>query len=372
MHFSIDRKYFFEKLSIVSRAISVFSPLPVLSGICIDVKDGQIILTGSDSNISIRTVIVPGELNDLNIQEEGSIIMDSKYLLEIVRKLDCKSIEMELVDYSLVRISSDNGQFNLNGIQANEYPDIDFSQPNHHFVLSAQELKSIVSQTAFACSDKDQRPVLTGVNFHSQGNTLYCSATDSYRLARKEIELSTAQDFNITIPSKSLTEVVRSVGEEDTIDIYADSKKAQFIFDKTIIQTRLIDGTFPDVQRIIPTSAVSTMIVDSYEISSTIDRTNFIRNDKVHLIKLECAIDETHIKTYSSEIGNSDEVLTHCEYQGEDISLTCNGTYMLDAIKALSCEKVKIEFSGFMKPIKVSNPEDASVLMILVPIRSYD
>ena len=134
----------------------------------------------------------------------------------------------------------------------------------------------------------------------------------------------------------------------------------------------MIDGTFPDVQRIIPTSCVSKMLVDSYEIAGTIDRTNFIRNDKVHLIKLECTPQETHVKTYSSEIGNSDEVLTKCEYEGEEISLTCNGTYMLDAIKALGCEKVLIEFSGFMKPIKVSNPEDASVLMILVPIRSYD
>lgn len=201
---------------------------------------------------------------------------------------------------------------------------------------------------------------------------LYCSGTDSYRLARKTIELNSSQDFNITIPSKSLTEVVRSVSDDDTIDIYADSKKAQFVFDKTIIQTRLIDGTFPDVQRIIPTSCVSKMLVDSYEIAGTIDRTNFIRNDKVHLIKLECSTAETHVKTYSSEIGNSDEVLTKCEYEGEDISLTCNGTYMLDAIKALGCQKVLIEFSGFMKPIKVSNPEDASVLMILVPIRSYD
>ena len=256
MHFSIDRKYFYDKLSIVSRAISVFSPLPALSGICIDLKDDSMTLTGSDSNISIRTVIVPGELNNLDIEEEGSIIIDSKYLLEIVRKLDCKNIEIEVIDYSLVRISSDNGQFNLNGIRSNEYPDIDFTQPNHHFVLKATDLKSIVSQTAFACSDKDQRPVLTGVNFNSQGNMLYCSGTDSYRLARKTIELGSSQDFNITIPSKSLTEVVRSVSDDDTIDIFADSKKAQFVFDKTIIQTRLIDGTFPDVQRIIPTSCV--------------------------------------------------------------------------------------------------------------------
>ena len=373
MHFSIDRKYFYEKLSVVSRAISVFSPLPALSGICIDVKSDQIILTGSDSNVSIRSTIVRGELNQLDIDSTGSIVIESKYLLEIIRKMDCTMVELELVDYSLVRISSDNGQFNLNGIQSNEYPNIDFSQPTNSFELKSKDLKGIVSQTSFACSDKDTRPVLNGVNFKASNNTLYCSGTDSYRLARKVLPLQINHEFNITIPSKSLNEVVRSINEdEESIHIYVDSKKAQFIFDKTIIQTRLIDGTFPDVDRIIPTSFISSMVIDSKELACVIDRTNFIRNEKIHLIKLECSSEITRIKTSSSEIGNSDEVLTNCEYTGEDITLSCNGTFMLDAIKALNSEKVKLEFSGLMKPIKIYDPEDDSVIMVIVPIRSYD
>lgn len=373
MHFSIDRKYFYEKLSVVSRAISVFSTLPALSGICIDVKSDQIILTGSDSNVSIRSTIVRGELNQLDIDSTGSIVIESKYLLEIIRKMDCTMVELELVDYSLVRISSDNGQFNLNGIQSNEYPNIDFSQPTNSFELKSKDLKDIVSQTSFACSDKDTRPVLNGVNFKASNNTLYCSGTDSYRLARKVLPLQINHEFNITIPSKSLNEVVRSINEdEESIHIYVDSKKAQFIFDKTIIQTRLIDGTFPDVDRIIPTSFISSMVIDSKELAGVIDRTNFIRNEKIHLIKLECSSEITRIKTSSSEIGNSDEVLTNCEYTGEDITLSCNGTFMLDAIKALNSEKVKLEFSGLMKPIKIYDPEDDSVIMVIVPIRSYD
>lgn len=373
MHFSIDRKYFYDKLSVVARAISVFSPLPALSGICIDVKNDQIILTGSDSNISIRSTIIKGELNQLDIEATGSIVIESKYLLEIIRKMDCTMVELEVIDHLLVRISSDNGKFNLNGIQSNEYPNIDFSEPMNSFSLKAIDLKAIVSQTSFACSDKDTRPVLNGVNFRSVNNTLYCSGTDSYRLARKVLSLDSKQDFNITIPSKSLSEVVRSISEEEeNINIFVDNKKAQFIFDKTIIQTRLIDGTFPDVDRIIPTSSISTMVIDSKELAGVIDRTNFIRNEKIHLIKLECSTEITRIKTNSTEIGNSDEILTNCTYTGEDIRLSCNGTFMLDAIKALGSEKVQLEFSGLMKPIKIFNPEDDSVIMIIVPIRSYD
>lgn len=373
MHFSIDRKYFLDKLNIVARAISVFSPLPALSGICIDVKGDQIVLTGSDSNISIRSTIVKGELNQLTIEATGSIVIESKYLLEIIRKMDCTMVEIEVIDYSLVRISSDNGQFNLNGIQANEYPNIDFTQPTNSFNLKPSDLKAIVTQTSFACSDKDTRPVLNGVNFKVLDNTLYCSGTDSYRLARKVLPLESSQDFNITIPSKSLMEVVRSISDdEESVSIYVDNKKTQFIFDKTIIQTRLIDGTFPDVDRIIPTSSISTMVIDSRELAGVIDRTNFIRNEKIHLIKLECSSEITRIKTSSSEIGNSDEILTNCVYNGEDIRLSCNGTFMLDAIKALGSEKVQLNFSGLMKPIKIFNPDDDSVLMVIVPIRSYD
>lgn len=373
MHFSIDRKYFYEKISVVARAISMFSPIPALSGICIQVDEDQIVLTGSDSNISIRSTILKGELNQLQIESAGSIVIEAKYLLEIVRKLDCSIIDIERIDHSLVRLSSDNGQFQLNGIRAQEYPTIDFSQPIHSFLLKGEQLKQIVSQTSFACSDKDQRPVLTGVNFHARNQSLYCSATDSYRLARKVIELESAQEFNITIPAKSLNEVTRSISEEDIdIMIYVDHKKAQFILDKTIIQTRLIDGTFPDVERIIPSECIASMEVNASELSNVIDRTNFIRNDKIHLIKMECSPEVCHVKTNSIEIGNSDEILTDCTYSGEDLNLACNGTYMLDAIKALNAEKVKLEFSGYLKPIKISNPEDPSILMVVVPIRSYD
>lgn len=373
MKFEINRKFFLEKLNIVSRAISVFSPLPALSGICIQVSNDLITLTGSDSNISIRSSFVSTKENQLVIESSGSIIIESKYILEIVRKMDSELVTVDLIDFSKVCISNSNGQFNLNGIQFNEYPNIDFSIPNTKIQLKSEDLKLIYSQTAFACSDKDTRPVLNGVNFKASGTTLCCSGTDSYRLARKQIELNDSYDFNITIPNKSLSEVVKSLSDAiEFVDLFIDSKKVQFVFDHTIIQSRLIDGTFPDIDRIIPTTEISNMLVSSHELAGVIDRTNFIRNEKIHLIKLECTESETHIKTSSSEIGNSDEVLSTCRYSGENIRLSCNGTYMLEAIRALNCSCVKLEFAGLMKPIKISNPEDHSVLMIVVPVRSYD
>lgn len=373
MKFTIDRKYFYNQLAIVSRAISAFSPLPALSGICIQVMDDHIILTGSDSNISIRTYIYKGELNQLQIESTGSIVMESRYLLEIIHKIESQMVEVELMDFELVRITSTNGKFNLNGMEAGQYPNIDFDRPTTSIPMSKEMLSKIVTQTAFACSDNDQRPVLNGVNFAAKDGKLYCSGTDSYRLARKTIPLDTDTSFNITIPSKSLQDVVRSLGDDiDQVELFIDSKKVQFVFGKTIFQTRLLDGTFPSVEKIIPTSSVASMHVDAHEFAGVIDRTNFIRHDKVHLVKLECDEQEVRIKTNSTEIGNSDEVLTDCVYTGDSLTLTCNGSFILDAIRALNGSKVDLEFSGDMRPIRVLNPEDDSIVIVIVPVRSYD
>ena len=107
--------------------------------------------------------------------------------------------------------TSNNGQFNLNGIEAEQYPNIDFSQPETAIHISTSDLKDIVNQTAYACGDNDQqRPVLMGINFNIQQNQLYCSGTDSYRLARKKVTIDSKADMNVTIPNKSLSEVVKS------------------------------------------------------------------------------------------------------------------------------------------------------------------
>ena len=129
MNFTINKRYFYEKLSVVSRAISVFSPLPAFSGVKIDVSATQIVLTGSDSNISIRSTILPDEDNQLTINDIGSIVIEAKYILEIVRKIEGDVIEIEILDDTLTRISGTNAQFKINGMKSTDYPAIDFSQP---------------------------------------------------------------------------------------------------------------------------------------------------------------------------------------------------------------------------------------------------
>ena len=371
MNFTINKRHFYEKLSVVSRAISVFSPLPAFSGVKIDVSATQIVLTGSDSDISIRSTILPDEDNQLTINDIGSIVIEAKYILEIVRKIEGDVIEIEILDDTLTRISGTNAQFKINGMKSTDYPAIDFSQPRESFQISSEVLKEIITQTCFATSDRETRPVLTGVNFSCQDHQLQCVATDSYRLAKKLVPIDATVSFNITIPSKSLQEVLKSIGEEENVTLYVDHKKAQFLIDHTIIQTRLIDGAYPETSRLIPADFSYELRIDSRELLNAIDRASFIKNDGVYIIKFSLDGSECILSSSYAEVGSSMEVLSNAEFKGDHLNVSCNGRYVFEALKALKPGEIVFHLCGEMKPFTIHTDGDDSVLMLVVPLRTY-
>lgn len=371
MNFTINKRFFYDRLSIVSRAISVFSPLPAFSGIKIDVSATDIVLTGSDSDISILSTITPDKDNALSINDVGSIVIEAKYILEVVRKIEGDIIEFEVLDDTQTRISGDRSQFKINGMKSTDYPAIDFSRPKDTFEIEADTLKEIITQTCFATSDRETRPVLTGVNFSCHDNQLQCVATDSYRLARKMIPLESALQFNITIPAKSLQEVYKSISGEKSVVISVDNKKVQFLINNTIIQTRLIDGAYPETSRLIPSSFSYELRIDSHELLSAIDRASFIKNDGVYIIRFRLDEQECVLTSNSAEVGSSIEVLSNAAFTGGHLEISCNGRYVFEALKALKQGEIVIHLCGEMKPFTIQSADEESVTMLVVPLRTY-
>ena len=157
MNFTINKRFFYDRLSIVSRAISVFSPLPAFSGIKIDVSATDIVLTGSDSDISILSTITPSEDNALTINDVGSIVIEAKYILEVVRKIEGDIIEFEVLDDTQTRISGDRSQFKINGMKSTDYPAIDFS--GQRIPLRSKPIRSRRSSRRPALRPATERPV---------------------------------------------------------------------------------------------------------------------------------------------------------------------------------------------------------------------
>lgn len=372
MYFKVSKRQFYNVLSVTARAISAYSPLPAFSGIKIIAENDSLTLTGSDSDISIQTSLKTGQEDyTLQILDNGAIVIESRYILEIVRKIDAEELEFEVIDGSLTKISGNTAEFKINGMKASEYPAIDFTKPNASFTIQGDYLRTIILQTSFATSDKETRPVLTGVNFHGNGSQLSCVATDSYRLAKKDIDLQEALNFNITVPAKSLAEVSKTIDDTEMIEIAVNDKKAQFIIGSTILQTRLIDGVYPETDRLIPTSFEYELTIDAIDLLNAIDRASFIKNDGVSVIKFNLSETECVLSTKSAEVGSSTEILSSASFTGNNLEISCNGRYVFDALKALNGPLVKFSFCGDMKPFIIQSVNDDNVLQLVLPVRTY-
>ena len=371
MYFKISKKDFLAALSTAARAISNYSPLPAFSGIKITADKDQLILIGSDSDISIQTILKKSDDCKLEIFDMGQTVIESKYILEIVRKIDTDMIEVEMVDGVQVKISGKSAEFKINGMNADEYPLIDFSKPMETFTLSNESLKQVITQTTFAVSDKETRPVLTGVNFSCDGSVLQCVATDSYRLSKKSMELSNNVKFNITIPGKSLLEVLKTLDNDGDVEIAVNDKKAQIIINDTIIQTRLIDGVYPETNRLIPLEFDFELTIDAHELLGAIDRASFIKSDGVSVIKFTLSEEGCILSSKSLEVGSSTERLNSASFSGEPLEISCNGKYVFDAIRALSGDLVKFSLCGEMKPFIIQSLRDDQVLELILPVRTY-
>lgn len=371
MYFKVSKPVFYNALSVASRAISSFSPLPAFSGIKIEANDEGLVLTGSDSDISIQTSILTSLEPSLTIQDKGSIVIESKYILEIVRKIDSAELEVEVIDGSLTKISGETAEFKINGMRANEYPMIDFTKPSDHFTISSDLLKTIISQTSFATSTSETRPVLTGVNFNCNGKKLQCIATDSYRLARKTVEIENELNFNITVPARNLAEVSKTLDQAEFVEISVSDKKAQFSLSNTIIQTRLIDGVYPETSRLIPLAFDYVLEIDAHDVLGAIDRASFIKNDGVSVIKLSLDENECVLSSRAQEVGSSKENLKNCEFEGDHLDISFNGRYVFDALKAVNKGKIRMSFCGEMKPFIIESLDDDSILQLVLPVRTY-
>ena len=357
MHFKIKRIKLLNALAKATRAVSVRSPLPVLTGIKFDLQAHQLILTGSDSDITIQTII--DEDDDLVILKEGAVVLNSRY------------IEIEIIDGLLTRIKGSQIEYSLNGTDAIEYPRIDLSKTGTHFIMNALVSKDIIGETKFAASDKETRPILTGINFKAHDHVLEVVATDSYRLAKKIISIDEDVTFNITIPKLSLDEISKIIEKDELIELYVSERKVLFVFDKNIIQTRLIDGSYPDTARLIPLEFDYELDINRADLLNAIDRVSLLLNEQNNIVKLDMSNEQVILSSYQQEIGSVEENLASSFYKGEPLTISFSCKYASDAIKSFSGDKIKILFTGEMKPFIVKDFDSDELLQLVLPVRTY-
>ena len=375
MKFTIKKDLLLEALNKVSRAISTKNLIPVLAGIKFELKKKKLTLTASDNDITIQTSIESSRDEDCKIENEGSIIIQGKYILDIVRKLPDKYINIEVVDELKIVIYTENSEFNLNGISESEYPNIGLEESKKKVNVNASVFKTIVNQTAFASSNEESKLVLTGINFNIVGDILECNSTDSYRLARKVVKLDkeSEENYNIVIPSHNIVEFCKILSEDDEIvELHIFNNKILFKTGNLKFESRLINGTYPNTSNLLPDDSllvVSTKLADFYDV---IDRVSILTSDKEkNIVTLETTDEWLILRSSSAEIGRVEEKMPITKNNSENIKISFSAKYMMEALKSFSTETVDIHFVGEIKPILIKSNEDTTLTQLVLPIRTY-
>ncbi len=375
MKFTIKKDLLLDALNKVSRAISTKNLIPVLAGIKFELKKKKLTLTASDNDITIQTSIESNNDEDFKIENEGSIIIQGKYILDIVRKLPDKYINIEVVDELKILIYTENSEFNLNGISESEYPNIGLEESKKKVNVNASVFKTIVNQTAFASSNEESKLVLTGINFNIVGDVLECNSTDSYRLARKVVKLDkkSEENYNIVIPSHNIVEFCKILSDDDEIvELHIFNNKILFKTGNLKFESRLINGTYPNTSNLLPDDSllvVSTKLADFYDV---IDRVSILTSDKEkNIVTLETTDDWLILRSSSAEIGRVEEKMPIIKNNSENIKISFSAKYMMEALKSFSTETVDIHFVGEIKPILIKSSEDTTLTQLVLPIRTY-
>ncbi len=375
MKFTIKKELLLDALSKVSKAISTKNLIPVLAGIKFELKKKKLILTASDNDITIQTIIDAENEEDFKIDTEGSIIIQGKYILDIVRKLPDEYINLEVIDELKILIYTENREFNLNGISESEYPHIGLEESKKKIFIQSGVLKNIVYQTAFASSNEESKPVLTGINFNIVGDVLECNSTDSYRLARKVIKLekSSEENYNIVIPSHNIIEFTKIINEDDeNIELHIFNNKILFKTGNLKFESRLINGTYPNTSNLLPEDSIMIIHTNLNDFYNVIDRVSILTSDKEkNIVTLETNGNTMILKSSSVEIGRVEEKMIVEKNNNEDIKISFSAKYMMEALKSFSTESVDLYFVGEIKPILVKSIEDDTLTQLVLPIRTY-
>ena len=373
MKFKIKRESLLESLNKVSKAISTKNLIPVLAGIRFDLKKTKLTLTASDNDITIQTSI--NSSDDFIIDKEGSIIIQGKYILDIVRKLPDEFIDIEVIDDLKILISTENSEYNLNGISEKEYPNISLEESKNKVIVESSTLIDIVNQTAFATSNEENKPILTGINFNIVGDILECNSTDSYRLARKVIHLdkSSEENYNIVIPSHNLLEFTKILGsDEEIVELHVFSNKILFKTGNLKFESRLINGTYPNTSNLLPEDSMMVISTNLNDLYNVIDRVSILTSDKEkNIVTLETSGNTLTLKSSSAEIGRVEEKMVINKNSKEDIKISFSAKYMMEALKSFSTETVDLHFVGEIKPILIKSTEDSTLTQLVLPIRTY-
>ena len=374
MHVVVDQSVLAKSLSRVAGIVERKNSIPIISNVALSAKNGTLSITGTDLDMEARTSI------NLMIDAEGTCTVPAATLADIVKRLP-EGSQVEMVhdsEQGQMTVRAGRSRFSLSTLPVEDFPWFGDGAFSHTFEMDTTILASMIDSARFAVSTEETRYYLNGIYLHQIGEEMRMAATDGHRLARTTTPLPHNADGipGVIIPRKAVGEIRKTLdgkGVSGAVSIDLSETKLRISYGSTVLSTKLIDGTFPDYERVIPTGNTCTMEADSAELSAAIERVSAISSEKSRAIKMTLAEGEITIAATSSENGSATDTLDseRSHWNGPPIEIGFNGRYMMDIIAAAGCDRLTLAMADSASPCVITNSanDGAKSLFVLMPMR---
>lgn len=364
MKFICSQKQLASAINTVQKAVSAKTTLPILKGILLETLGQKLKLVGTDLEIGIEQTI------DAEILSEGSIVISSKILGDMIRKLPDAEVEFQIdQDYNTV-IRCENSEFTLIGQPAVEFPELPVVEEEYSYQISQDLFKNMIRQTVFATALDETRPILTGVLMEIAESNMNMVALDGYRLAFRQGTIKSHENSKAVIPGKTLSEIYRIISDEDTADveIFFTDKHVLFQLKDIKVISRLLEGEFINYKQILPKEYKSRVKVNTRNLLDSMERASLLAKEgKNNLVKFSIK-DERMTITSNAEIGRVHETL-NIELEGQDLDIGFNSKYFLDVLKIIDSEEIYLEFITNVSPCIVKPTDTQNYTYLILPVR---
>lgn len=364
MHIECTQENLSRALQIVGRMVGTRGTLPVLGNILLKTEKGRLKLAATDLEIGVQTWIGG------KVEKEGAITVPSRLFIDYISTNTDEIISLR-VDDTTLHLTSDHFKANIKGIDASEFPLIPEIPKNQPLIIKAAELKEAITQTVFATAVDETRPVLTGVLWKVDGGQVKLAATDSYRLAERRLQVSeTTSNLQVIIPSRTLQEVSRIITDQLTdATVYIAENQILFILGETEFISRLIDGTFPDYEQIIPKETTTKVEIPKAAFGQIMKMASFFARETANNVELHVRDGNgVEVSAISPQLGDTISQLD-AQVQGESVDIAFNAKFILDALAVLPGDKIQLGLSGKLQPGVLRPITNQNYFYLIMPLR---
>ena len=371
MKLVIERAILLKALSPIQSVVERRGTIPILANVRLEADKAQLSLTATDMDIAVVEKVAA------EVLEKGATTVPAHMLYEIIRKLpDGSNVQLSNSEKdNKLSITAGQSKFSLASLPIDDFPVMAEGDLAHKFSITPSECKALLEKTRFAISTEETRYYLNGVYLHAATNqgaaVLRAVATDGHRLARMEVGLPEGAEEipGVIIPRKTINELYKLVeAGGDKVEISMSESKIRFALGGAVLVSKLIDGTFPDYERVIPTGNDKVMEVGRKEFSSAVDRVSVITSEKSRGIKLALSGSKLTLSASSAEQGTASEELS-VSYGADGVEIGFNSRYLLDMMAQVEGDTAQFVFADSASPTIVRDPADVGALYVIMPMR---